>query len=171
MQSKYKIGDRLLVSTPAEESFGIKAAIQDVFAATEIRILEYSLCEQYVKVELAETSQAIWWRVDNFPPFLAHLSNDDPQDSRLSPLEELLLSRRQLAYGEYCVASNDSRIMAMAFVQMPIMALKASDLDIETGQVKVRNTGDLQTFLASESFNRGLQDVKILGVYPDISSP
>lgn len=171
MQSLYKIGDRLLVSTPAEESYGIKATVQDVYAATEIRILEYSLCGTYVKVELAETLQAIWWRVENFPPFLAQLAHDDPTDGRLSPLEEFLLSRRQLAFAEYCVASNDSQITAMAIVQMPIVPLKASDLDIETGQVKVRNTSDLQTFLASESFNRGLQDVKVLGVYPDISSP
>lgn len=169
----HSIGDRLLVSLVQEPETSVHSSLfpKQVFEAVEIKVLEYSMDEKWVKVELAETRECCWWKVEDFPPFLAYLASVNDEDSFNSPLQQFLVGKRERAFAEFTLTTNQSRQRVIAVIETPMASFRKDEVFVTCGQLAIRPdilTQRLQAF-TERLEQKGISEMKIAGAYPEIS--
>lgn len=173
MKTPFAIGARMLVSLPQNSDTSGHSSLypKTVFDAVELRVLEYSKCKAWVKVELAETRECVWWKVSDFPDHLADLDGSGDEDE-VSPLQQYLQAKRERAFAEYAFSQpGQTRQVVIAVVEMPVTSFNSNDVFIVSGQLML--SPDAQT-KGEQAFievcqQKGIQEMKIAGLYAQIS--
>lgn len=105
------------------------------------------------------------------PPFLAYLASANDDDIFNSPLQQFLISKRERAYAEFAVTTNQSRQRVIAVIETPMASFKTDEVFVTAGQLTIRPdilTQRLKAF-TERLEQKGISEMKIAGAYPEIS--